>query len=232
MISSTVVSHMSQPCQSTTQSRGRTYSRQTLTKVFGNFVGPGNMDDLVRAIHGDVDAAGKLVLRVPKNALAATVGLFFVLKGPVEPFRVLLESALKHDGVHLAGGIGLKRLPDVFRYAQFELPDLPETMRIWRGTNGVSKRKATNGISWTTDRDVACWFAMRFAHLDSPLVLCAEISRTDVFYYSNDRNESEVVTFGVKSPVIDGYPSEWSERHEAFVQKREADYREWFPSNA
>lgn len=45
-------------------------------------------------------------------------------------------------------------------------------MRVWRGACGVSVNRARTGYSWTLNRDMACWFAVRFASpARTPLVL-------------------------------------------------------------
>jgi hypothetical protein len=64
-------------------------------------------------------------------------------------------------------------------------------VRAWRG---VSSPQAAYGISWTTDRDVACWFAMRFRDChSSPLVFVADISPDFIITEHNERSERELL---------------------------------------
>jgi hypothetical protein len=64
-------------------------------------------------------------------------------------------------------------------------------VRAWRG---VSSPHAAYGISWTTDRDVACWFAMRFRDChSSPLVFVADISPDFIITEHNERFERELL---------------------------------------
>jgi hypothetical protein len=101
----------------------------------------------------------------------------------------------------------------MFRYAAFQLAaELPNAVKVWRGTLGVTVAQARIGYSWTTDRDIACWFAMRFAaHGSSPLVLTAQIAKTDISLFTSERNESEAVLMCSPTTVIaDGEVSDWA----------------------
>jgi hypothetical protein len=73
------------------------------------------------------------------------------------------------------------------------LAEMPETFTIWRGANGDVA--ARTGLSWTTDRDRAVWFANRFsfAAVHRPHVAEATVARDAVFALILDLNENEVV---------------------------------------
>lgn len=65
--------------------------------------------------------------------------------------------------------------------------------------------------SWTTDRDLACWFAMRFADLHgSPLVLTADVAKRDIALFTNERSESEAVLIRPPAARIDGDAGDWT----------------------
>jgi hypothetical protein len=69
---------------------------------------------------------------------------------------------------------------------------LPETATVYRGaTAGLNEE----GLSWTTDRDKAVWFARRFADLrdGAPVVLTGLVNKSDVVGCFTGRGESEVV---------------------------------------
>lgn len=70
---------------------------------------------------------------------------------------------------------------------------LPDTFTVFRGAqSGVNEL----GLSWTTDRDKAEWFARRFASIKEdtvPVVLVGEVNKSDVVACFVSRNESEVV---------------------------------------
>lgn len=62
--------------------------------------------------------------------------------------------------------------------------ELPEEMTIYRGGH-------EEGFSWTLSREVGEWFSNRFDE-DTPF-LEKVIKKSDVLFYTNDRNEEEVV---------------------------------------
>jgi hypothetical protein len=76
----------------------------------------------------------------------------------------------------------------------------------------MTEAQARTGYSWTTDRNVACWFAMRFAgQRGSPLVLSTDIAKTVITLFTNERAESEAVL--MRSPMtalIDGDMRDWT----------------------
>ena len=67
---------------------------------------------------------------------------------------------------------------------------LPETLKVYRGTKLPDEYP--RGISWTTDRKKAIWFANRFRRKDQPAYLYTlKVQRNDVFAYLTRRGESE-----------------------------------------
>lgn len=69
--------------------------------------------------------------------------------------------------------------------------DLPETFTIYRGTK---KGIVDEGISWTTDREVAKKFSERFLKPgEEPLIKEKVVSKKDIFFYTDGRNEKEVI---------------------------------------
>ncbi len=143
---------------------------------------------------------------------------------PVPAFRAFLASAWEHDHRWLKAAAREHRAPlrRMFRYAAFELPaHLPDVVTVWRGTSHLTHAEAARGYSWTTDRDCACWFAMRFADRNGrPLVLRSEAPRAEIMLFHDGRNEAEAVIFDRKRSLapIDGTPEEWRggfERYES-----------------
>ncbi len=65
---------------------------------------------------------------------------------------------------------------------------LSESIRIYRGHTADN----ANGLSWTTDKDLAIWFANRFKE-DGPQVTEGMIDKKWVLAYFNRRNEHEIV---------------------------------------
>jgi len=68
------------------------------------------------------------------------------------------------------------------------LAALPRTVNVWRG---VSHLDFLQGLSWTTDRDKAIWFAKRGP--SSGYLASGTIRRNEVLAYFDGRNESEIV---------------------------------------
>jgi hypothetical protein len=66
-----------------------------------------------------------------------------------------------------------------------------DPVRAWRG---VASLDAAYGISWTTDRDIACWFAMRYyEHHQNPFVFFCDLSPSDIVAEQNIRDEHELI---------------------------------------
>jgi hypothetical protein len=75
---------------------------------------------------------------------------------------------------------------------QAALAALPDTLTVYRGCWAEVNE---DGLSWTTDRAKAGWFAKRFAdaHEQTPIVLVAEVDKANVVAHFLGRGESEVV---------------------------------------
>jgi hypothetical protein len=68
--------------------------------------------------------------------------------------------------------------------------DWPKLVKVWRGCS----RQRVPGVAWTLDRTVAEGFARghRFPVPD-PVLACAEIPKTAIYFFENERKEQEVV---------------------------------------
>ncbi|MYM41941.1 hypothetical protein [Duganella qianjiadongensis] len=222
-------------CQSSNP--GKTDSPPVLRGAYRNFicyqieqfVEPWARKFVMPAMAGDVDAALSLSVAVGNKRRGQVVVAFWRAKVPRESFRALLSSVWDHDHNELITAARTRRLlRALFRYAQFDTSILPGTVQVWRGTSGCDPWSAANGQAWTTDRDVACWFAMRFAEFrGNPLVLTSTVRREDIYLFNNERNESEVVLFDIQYPRIDGDVNDWKERAAnrcAKVRARHSEY--------
>jgi len=71
------------------------------------------------------------------------------------------------------------------------LAAMPDQIVVYQGHTGARD----DGWSWTTERNVAVWFAHRFAGLerDVPVLTQGVVDKTDVLAYFTNRNESEVL---------------------------------------
>ncbi|MDI1264882.1 MAG: hypothetical protein PS018_16640, partial [bacterium] len=96
----------------------------------------------------------------------------------------------------------------MFRAARYE-HHLCGEITIYRGTTSLDPTAATNGLSWTESRDVACWFAFRYP--GAPIVLSARINASEVAYYDNAKLEQEVILRHAIRSSLDPDPSTWRE---------------------
>ena len=164
------------------------------------------------AFDGDIEAAFGLSCFL-ENHNCGTVALM-MWRGRVkrEAFRAYFASVWNHDHHHVIQAAKTRRvLAAMFRYADFPKPaDMPERLTVWRGTSRLPQRDAVRGYSWTWERDIACWFAMRFAENNGcPLVLRAEINRADVALFHDDRSEREAVLLRPPAAVVCGDVADW-----------------------
>lgn len=175
---------------------------------------------LARAIDGDMDATLTLYCRLNKNDRGALAVALWEAKIPRDAYRVFLGHAWEgaqdnprirdhHYVIEHAGN--RRRLAAMFRYAQFSIPpEFGETVRVWRGTKGISLDSARKGYSWTTDRNIACWFAHYGHNGRDPLVIVADIPRSEIMYFSDERSEKEAVLVRPPVAMVDGTVADWA----------------------
>jgi hypothetical protein len=171
------------------------------------------------AFAGDVDAAHTLWLRLPHNERGVIARAMWAAKVSKPAFTKYLENAWLQDHQHVIGAAGSRRaLWHMFKYANLDRPDALESIPVWRGTIGLGLSSARLGCSWTTDRDIACWFAMNFAprrFADAsalpPLVISATVRGKEVSWTTDCGNEKEIVlAYGAKNARICGNRDEWT----------------------
>ena len=123
-------------------------------------------------------------------------------------------------------GFSLECAREMFRQAQFPLPhDIPQIVRVWRGTAGRTLEQACEGLCWTLDRDAACWFATVYEDQTpgDPIVVTASIQADQILFFDqNDGlHEREVVLDRIAGGDIDpGAEAEWLERARQYIKKR------------
>lgn len=172
------------------------------------------------AFDGDVEAAFSLSCALENHKRGVVAVAMWRCKVPREAFRAYFSSVWDHDHRWVIDAAKTRRcLAYMFRYAEFPIPDeLPDVVRVWRGSSKLNMSEARQGYAWTTDRDTACWFAMRFADVyGSPLVLAADVAKTDIALFHDERNEREVVL--MKPPaniLIDGNMEDWAHGYGRF----------------
>ncbi|MGE4337826.1 MAG: hypothetical protein AB7E55_17860 [Pigmentiphaga sp.] len=180
-----------------------------------SFVGP--LWSVEQILAGDEEAAQALVEDVSQFRLGAVALFLYQQRLPRPVFAAFLAEAWGKAWRPLVDWAGDRRtLVRWFRYAQLSVPEhLPETVRVWRGTAGIDADAARRGLSWSLDRDVACWFAHWLESKGPPLVIMAEVPKGEILMYNNDRDESEVVLARVPtSVVVDGDIDDWRAGYE------------------
>lgn len=169
-------------------------------------------------LSGDPEAAFSLnvAMNDEQRGRACTMLLYF---SPAPAYRAFLAASWEHSHHHVIAAAGQAQieLAELFEYADFPVNQLPETFRVWRGSSALTPEQSSLGFSWTTDRDTACWFAMRFAEANgSPIVLAADIHRNEVWFSSDDRQESEILLMAAPDYWIDGDVSDWQKGFERY----------------
>ncbi len=173
------------------------------------------------AFDGDIEAAFALSCFLENHNRGTVAVMMWRGRVKREAFRAFFVSVWSHDHHHVIEAAKTRRtLAAMFRYADFPKPtDMPERLTVWRGTSKLSQRDAVRGYSWTLERDIACWFAMRHADINgAPLVLRAEIKKADVALFHDDRSEREAVLLRPPAAVVCGNVADWqtaANNHEA-----------------
>ena len=171
------------------------------------------MKDAQAAFDGDEDAAFSLSISLSNGMCGAVAVAMWRAKVKREAFRRFFSSVWSHEHRSVIAAAQTRRtLSYMFRYAAFPLPtDMPDTVTVWRGSSYLPFNDAKKGYSWSTDRDLACWFAMRFADFNgSPIVLTADIAKGDIALFDNERNESEAVLMRPPAARVDGDVNDWT----------------------
>lgn len=162
---------------------------------------------LRRLLAGDVGAAEAIACIAPNHWRAQIVRELWQAGLTNEPLRRLLQAVWQHDHSRMYA-----HCPDLhmmFMEADYPLPDwIGETVTAWRGAAGISPSQVAHGLSWTTDRATAGFFAIRYGC--APVVIKAQIPRENIAAYFDGRSENELIV--IEPPTqyqVDGTAEEW-----------------------
>lgn len=189
-------------------------SKERFEEAFRRNLPDYDLEYLEGAIKGDPEAAVSLTYALPKDMRGILAVYFWLKANAPEAFRAVLEQAWSGEHRQVIEAAGTRRdLEEMFRAARFELPtEFPERVTLYRGTSKLPFERAKRGYSWTTNKQIAAFFAMRFSVLNGhPLVLRATVPKSSILHYSNSRSEEEAVCFHVRGAQPDGTPEEWDE---------------------
>lgn len=154
-------------------------------------------DELIQsALAGDVEAVNYLFFMLHGYQRGWVAWLLYQARISPASMRAALINAMLPDcfrgGFQKLAG---REFITILRYAEFPLPALPNVITIWRGTFSKATRpRVKKGYFWTIDREVAVFFAKRFEFFGGrPMLMRAEVCAEDIVFYSNERNEQEVI---------------------------------------
>lgn len=185
----------------------------------------GTAEDMRKAFLGDAGAAFSMCIFLDLPGRPMLVHLLDRHRSPLPSLRAALAETWLDDHHLLLQSFGVRRTLELLRRAQFPSPlNMPAMISVWRGTHNRDVEDARYGLSWTTNRDCAAWFAMRWASTSrwaDPLVLRSDILTDAVIFSSNERNENEVVWIGPRSnAAIDGNHDDWREAYGRYAAKK------------
>lgn len=96
-----------------------------------------------------------------------------------DKFRYIMESRTKED---------IKQLNQ-------NITDLEDEVTVYRGEGDYS---SSNGYSYSLDINTAVFFAARYTESKKACVIKGKIKKEDILWYSNGRNEKEIIVYPEK----------------------------------
>jgi hypothetical protein len=100
--------------------------------------------------------------------------------------RALMDG-WEHDHSEMLTAFGQQGFIDALRDVALQ-PRRKHPVQAWRGVNGFGN---IVGVSWTRDRDIACWFAMRDGRM--PFVVTTFLCPDAIVVEHNGRQEKELI---------------------------------------
>ena len=161
-------------------------------------------EHVAAAFASDPEAVLSLMVALHDHQRAEMVLLLYCAQVAPAAFRTALEDTwtqTHHYGDVLRAARTWRQFVRWCRYAAFPLPaDVPDPVTIHRGgsESEMEGRFVALGPSWTLDREKAEWFACEYAGQGMPppeqgWLASATVPRSMLMYYSNEREEQEVV---------------------------------------
>jgi hypothetical protein len=119
---------------------------------------------------------------------------------------------------------GLKEGLALIEYAEFDIPLFTyPSVRVYRGTAGIMPRASASGVFWSTDRDMACYYAIKQSELGKgdPLVITANMPRDNILMCPRWAKQTEIIAYPIHNnpfiPYSISYPVEnWREGYERY----------------
>jgi hypothetical protein len=182
---------------------------------------PYALKHLADAFRGDEAAAEMLCGAAPNKWRGLIAYGAFHAGVPQPAYREILRSVWNHDHLDLLRVLSNRRsyIRKMMAAAEFDHP-FSSPITIWRGVEGGGARAAA-GLSWTTDRDVAGFFALRSqAGRGKPLVFVANASHEDIVFWDDSREEREVILRHQPDLRPDPNPETWQAAMDRCLERR------------
>jgi hypothetical protein len=173
-------------------------------------------EHIAPAFSGDVVAVMRLLLTAPNESRPVVVHYLWLGNAPLPALQTALADAWEHDHQYMHAYFKPSKLRALFKEAGKIPNNLPPKVTVWRGGRWHHHRLVL-GLSWTTTRAVACWFAAQWGMIahrvePGPLVVRATVDRRRILHASNERCESEVIICGgIPNAAVDGTLEDWVE---------------------
>jgi len=174
-------------------------------------------------------AARSLIFAAPNKwrGLIALCAYWIGLPNPA--YRNIVGEVWGHDHSQLMGDAKECRVDvrKIIAAADFPIP-AKGPVSIYRGTAGIDPKTASKGLSWTTSYETACWFACAWrinTGKANPLVLKATTNPSELIYWSNDREEVEVILRRPPLFEIDPHSRVWAGIARRVERARHAELR-------
>jgi hypothetical protein len=179
------------------------------------------------ALDMDADAAIALMRATPRNRYGRLARAFYAAKFPSVYFGPLFVFLWKYSHRAVIAEAGNRRTLETWMRHTASVPaDLPDSIRLYRGTAATPFDEARMGVSWTPLRDLACWHAVS-SRRPNPLVLAATVPRSVIIaYFDQVAPDLEYIVFDAPGATIDGNPDDWQEgyaRHRAVWALHDAE---------
>ncbi len=164
---------------------------------------------LTAAFSGNAEAACSLACAAPNKYRGHIVLAAYLLGMPDPAYSELFQQVWGHDYGYLLAAADKRTVRRMMKAARVEHP-FSGPLKVFRGTSGLTLRQTARGLSWSADREVACWFAHRYATPDrKPLVAVSTVDAADIIFYDNSRCEQEVILGRPVTARLDDEPDTW-----------------------
>ena len=153
-------------------------------------------------IEGDIESAESLCVTLDNDSRGEAAVAAWHLGLPKPVLRVIVDNVWNHDHLYFMQACrnassrrqGHKMARQIFMDCEFEIPaGIPNKVKIYRGMN-YDDMSDWRGLAWTLCPSTAAFFCFfRMSEEAKPILLEAEISKSEIIYYCDERFEREVI---------------------------------------